>query len=125
MPTFFNPQALTPEQAARWDWAMAEYARIQEANALRALSRMTPAQVLEAKQAFQLSEAAPESALRERMAAFQGLMGGGAGDPKSGGVAQGPRIFTHPQCHHVPEVYDGIAAAPSEHLLKTFFAARR
>ena len=49
----------------------------------------------------------------------------GAGDPKSGGVAQGPRIFAHPQCHHVPEVYDGIAAAPSEHLLKTFFAARR
>ena len=25
-----------------------------------------------------------------------------AADPKSGGVAQGPRIFTHPQCHHRP-----------------------
>ena len=49
----------------------------------------------------------------------------GAGDPKSGGVAQGPRIFAHPQCHHVPEVYDGIAAEPAERLLKEFFAARR
>jgi tRNA(adenine34) deaminase len=49
----------------------------------------------------------------------------GAADPKSGGVAQGPRIFTHPQCHHVPEVYDGIGAAEAERLLKTFFAKRR
>lgn len=49
----------------------------------------------------------------------------GASDPKSGGVAQGPRIFAHPQCHHVPEVYDGIAAREAEDLLKRFFAARR
>ncbi|KZY48039.1 tRNA-specific adenosine deaminase [Roseovarius sp. HI0049] len=49
----------------------------------------------------------------------------GAADPKSGGVAQGPRLFTHPQCHHVPEVYDGIAAEEAEELLRTFFAALR
>jgi len=49
----------------------------------------------------------------------------GAPDPKSGGVAHGPRIFTHPQSHHVPEVYDGIAAAEAEALLKQFFAERR
>lgn len=49
----------------------------------------------------------------------------GAADPKSGGIAQGPRIFTHPQCHHVPEVYDGIAAAPAAALLRNFFAKRR
>jgi tRNA(Arg) A34 adenosine deaminase TadA len=49
----------------------------------------------------------------------------GASDPKSGGIGQGPRLFSHPQCHHVPEVYDGLAAAASEHLLKDFFAARR
>lgn len=49
----------------------------------------------------------------------------GAADPKSGGVAQGPRIFSHPQCHHVPEVYDGIGATDSEALLKAFFAQRR
>ncbi len=49
----------------------------------------------------------------------------GAADPKSGGVAQGPRIFAHPQCHHVPEVYDGIAASEAAALLRAFFAARR
>ena len=49
----------------------------------------------------------------------------GAADPKSGGVAHGARVFSHPQCHHVPEVYDGIAAADSEALLKAFFADRR
>lgn len=49
----------------------------------------------------------------------------GAADPKSGGVTVGPRIFTHPQCHHAPEVYDGIAAAEAEAMLKAFFAERR
>lgn len=49
----------------------------------------------------------------------------GAADPKSGGVAHGARVFTHPQSHHVPQVVDGIAAAESEALLKAFFASRR
>ncbi|MFT3687869.1 nucleoside deaminase [Paenirhodobacter sp.] len=49
----------------------------------------------------------------------------GAADPKSGGVAQGPRVFAHPQCHHVPEVYDGIAAREAEALLRGFFAGLR
>ena len=49
----------------------------------------------------------------------------GAADPKSGGVAQGARVFSHPQCHHVPEVYDGIGAQQAETLLRQFFADRR
>ena len=49
----------------------------------------------------------------------------GAADPKSGGVAVGARVFAHPQCHHVPEVYDGIGAVEAEALLKAFFAERR
>ncbi|MER5172739.1 nucleoside deaminase [Thioclava kandeliae] len=49
----------------------------------------------------------------------------GAADVKSGGVAQGARVFSHPQCHHAPEIYDGLAAAEAEALLKGFFAARR
>jgi cytidine deaminase len=49
----------------------------------------------------------------------------GAADPKSGGVAVGARVFSHPQCHHVPEVYDGIGGAEAEALLKAFFAGRR
>ncbi|ETX15377.1 CMP deaminase [Roseivivax halodurans JCM 10272] len=49
----------------------------------------------------------------------------GASDPKSGGVAQGPRVFSHPQCHHAPDIYDGISAEPAEALLREFFAERR
>ena len=49
----------------------------------------------------------------------------GAADPKSGGVAVGARVFSHEQCHHVPEVYDGIGAVEAEALLKGFFEDRR
>lgn len=49
----------------------------------------------------------------------------GAADPKSGGIAQGPRVFSHPQCHHVPEVYDGIAGEAAAALLREFFAGLR
>lgn len=48
-----------------------------------------------------------------------------AADPKSGGVGQGPRVFAHPQCHHVPEIYDGIDAQEAETLLRDFFAGLR
>lgn len=49
----------------------------------------------------------------------------GASDPKSGGVAQGARVFAHAQSHHAPQVYDGIASSEAEALLRDFFAARR
>jgi tRNA(adenine34) deaminase len=49
----------------------------------------------------------------------------GASDPKSGGVAMGARVFARPQCHHAPEVYDGIGEAASAALLKAFFASKR
>lgn len=48
-----------------------------------------------------------------------------AADPKSGGVAQGAQVFAHPQCHHVPEIYDGIGAREAEALLQDFFAQKR
>lgn len=49
----------------------------------------------------------------------------GAADPKSGGVLAGARVFAHPQCHHRPEVYDGIQEAEAARLLRDFFASRR
>jgi len=49
----------------------------------------------------------------------------GAADPKSGGTAHGARVFSHPQCHHVPDVYDGIGAREAERLLKSFFDGKR
>ena len=49
----------------------------------------------------------------------------GASDPKSGGVAHGARVFSHPQAHHVPEIYDDIAGDEAATLLREFFASRR
>ena len=49
----------------------------------------------------------------------------GASDPKSGGVLQGSRVFDQAQCHHRPEVYDGLQERDSEALLKSFFQERR
>lgn len=49
----------------------------------------------------------------------------GASDPKSGGVAQGARVFSHAQCHHAPQVFDGIGEAEAEAMLKAFFAEKR
>lgn len=49
----------------------------------------------------------------------------GASDPKSGGVAQGARVWDHPQCHWKPEVTAGVEAEAAATLLKEFFKARR
>ena len=49
----------------------------------------------------------------------------GASDPKSGGVAHGARVFSHPQAHHSPEVYDGFREAEAAALLRDFFASKR
>ena len=49
----------------------------------------------------------------------------GAADQKSGGIGQGPRVFTHPQSHHSPEVFDGIDGAECATLLKSFFGHLR
>ena len=49
----------------------------------------------------------------------------GAEDPKGGGVAHGARVFSHPTCHHAPEVYGGIQEAECAALLREFFESLR
>ena len=49
----------------------------------------------------------------------------GTDDPKSGGVHHGARVFSHSQCHHVPEIYDGLSGVEAEAILKEFFRGRR
>lgn len=49
----------------------------------------------------------------------------GAYDPKSGGVEHGPRVFSHPTCHHSPEIVGGVEEQAAGALLRAFFAARR
>lgn len=48
-----------------------------------------------------------------------------ASDPKGGGVEQGARVFSHPTCHHVPEVYSGMREGEAAALLRDFFAQKR
>lgn len=48
-----------------------------------------------------------------------------ASDPKSGGIEQGPCIYSHAQAHHVPEVIDGVREPEAAALLRDFFAQRR
>ena len=49
----------------------------------------------------------------------------GADDPKSGGVAHGARVLSHPQAHADVEIVQGIEAEACAALLRAFFAARR
>jgi tRNA(adenine34) deaminase len=49
----------------------------------------------------------------------------GAEDPKGGAVEHGVRFFGDPSCHHVPDVYSGLAAGQASQMLRDFFAARR
>jgi tRNA(adenine34) deaminase len=49
----------------------------------------------------------------------------GAPDEKGGAVENGVRFFTSPSCHHVPQVYGGIAEAQSAALLRDFFRGLR
>ena len=49
----------------------------------------------------------------------------GAYDPKGGGVEHGARVFSHPTCHHAPEVYGGLYEGQAAALLRRFFESRR
>lgn len=46
-------------------------------------------------------------------------------DPKGGGIEHGARVFSHPTCHHRPDVVGGVMEGDSAALLRDFFAARR
>lgn len=48
-----------------------------------------------------------------------------ASDPKGGAVEHGARVFSHPTCHHRPEIFSGIGEGEAAALLRDFFAARR
>ena len=49
----------------------------------------------------------------------------GAADEKAGGADHGVRLFSHPSCHHRPEVYGGIEEFACATILREFFAVKR
>jgi tRNA(adenine34) deaminase len=48
-----------------------------------------------------------------------------APDVKGGAVDHGARVFSHPTCHHRPEVYAELGEDEAAGLLRAFFEARR
>lgn len=49
----------------------------------------------------------------------------GAEDPKGGAVDSGVRFYGSPTCHHVPDVYSGLAEREAADILRDFFADKR
>lgn len=92
--------------------------------AIRAACALTGAERLPGHDLYVTLEPCPMCAAAISFARIRRLYYG-ASDPKSGGVAQGPRVYSHPQAHHSPEVYDGIGADEAAQLLREFFEARR
>jgi tRNA(adenine34) deaminase len=95
-----------------------------EVLAIRDACRLAGSERLEGYDLYVTLEPCPMCAAAISVARIRRLYYGAA-DPKSGGVAVGARVFAHPQCHHIPEVYDAIGASKAEALLKEFFAIRR
>lgn len=49
----------------------------------------------------------------------------GAGDPKGGAVAHGPKFFEQATCHWRPAITSGVSGEESAQILRAFFRARR
>lgn len=49
----------------------------------------------------------------------------GAADEKTGGAEHGVRLFSHPSCHHSPEIYGGLEEIACATILQDFFASKR
>ena len=92
--------------------------------AIREACRVQGSQRLDACDLFVTLEPCPMCAGAISFARIRRLYFG-ASDEKSGGVENGPRIFAHKTCHHVPEVYSGIAERDASQILQQFFSVRR
>jgi tRNA(Arg) A34 adenosine deaminase TadA len=119
-----SPEGRVVARAGNRTREMADPTAHAEMLAIRAACRATGSERLVGHDLYVTLEPCPMCAAAISFARIERLYYG-ADDPKSGGVAQGARIFSHPQCHHVPEVYDGLCAAEAESMLKAFFEARR
>ena len=82
MPTFFDPDRLTPEQSARWDRSLLEYARVQEANLDQSFATLTSDDLAEYCARHGLP-AGDRAALRAHWRMIYGSLFGNAGHPKS------------------------------------------
>ena len=83
---YFDPDKLTDEQRARWDWAIAEYQVIQNRNVERQIGRMSAQDKENLLQSFPMFRMGAESLdddVRKVLRLFHSLSGGAKGDPRS------------------------------------------
>lgn len=83
MPVYFEKNSLDVAQRRRWDWAVAEYQRVQEANVDRELLTMTASEQSRLLASFRDRQPDDSKTLRDYLLLMGGLMAGGAGNPKS------------------------------------------
>ena len=98
--------------------AHAEILAIREAARLRGSPR------LEGCDLYVTLEPCPMCAAAISFARIRRLIFG-AYDPKGGGVEHGSRVFSHPTCHHRPEVVGGVDETRCGDILREFFKERR
>lgn len=98
--------------------AHAEIVAIREASAVLKDERLTGADLYVTLEPCTMCAAAISFARIRRLYY-------GADDPKGGGVDSGVRFFGSPTCHHVPDVYSGLAEREAADILRDFFAGKR
>ena len=114
---YFDPDKLTDEQRARWDWAIAEYNKILNGNVERQISRMSAQDkenLLHSFPMFRVSGESLDEDARKVLRLFHGLSGGAEGDPRSALFARlltgkQPLSWPPPSTFHHPwyEVIEG------------------
>lgn len=83
---YFDPNNLTDEQRARWDWAIAEYQVILNRNVERQIGHMSvqdKENLLHSFPMFCTGAESPDDDVRKVLRLFHGLSGGAEGDPRS------------------------------------------
>lgn len=83
---YFDPDQLTDEQRARWDWAIAEYNKILERNVERQIGQMSEHDKEDFLLSFPTFKSDKESInenVRQVLRLFYGMSGGAEGNPRS------------------------------------------
>jgi hypothetical protein len=84
--SYFDPDKLTDEQRARWDWAIAEYQVILNRNVERQIGRMSvqdKENLLHSFPMFRMGAESLDDDVRKVLHLFHSLSGGAMGDPRS------------------------------------------
>ena len=88
---YFDPDQLTDEQHARWNWAIAEYNTILERNVERQIGQMSEHDKKDFLLSFPTFKSDSESTdenVRQVLRLFYGMSGGGEGNPRSALLAR-------------------------------------